>query len=163
MGSCGLLKIACIVFLFCAVTVIPSHAQTFKTLVSFDKTNGAMPDGPLIQGKDGNLYGMTLEGGPADAGTIFKITQKGKLTTLYSFCAQHGCPDGYEPYGGLVQATDGDFYGTTAGLGGPRGTVLKITATGTLTTLVRGLVFPNGALVQANDGNFYGTTESGGR
>jgi hypothetical protein len=46
-------------------------------------------------------------------GTIFKITSSGKLTTLYNFCSKSGCSDGYAPYGGLVQGTDGIFYGTT--------------------------------------------------
>ena len=46
-------------------------------------------------------------------GTIFKITPAGTLTTLYSFCAQSACSDGFGPDAGLIQATNGDFYGTT--------------------------------------------------
>ena len=70
-------------------------------------------------------------------GTVFKITPSGTLTTLYSFCSQSGCTDGHSPYAGLVQATNGDFYGTTL-YGGANpycGTVFKITPSGTLTTL----------------------------
>ena len=51
--------------------------------------------------------------GVRGAGTVFKITPSGTLTTLYSFCAQGGCTDGSDPYAGLVQATNGDLYGTT--------------------------------------------------
>jgi uncharacterized repeat protein (TIGR03803 family) len=68
----------------------------------------------LIQGTDGNLYGTTESGGANGCGTVFKITASGAETVLYSFCAQnHSTMDGYAPYAGLVQATNGDFYGTT--------------------------------------------------
>jgi uncharacterized repeat protein (TIGR03803 family) len=93
------------------------------------------------------------------------------LTTLYSFCAQAGCPDGANPHGGLIQGSDGNFYGTTSGwdVGSGQvgyGTVFKITSGGVLTTLhsFSGLdgAIPVGALVQAANGNMYGTTGSGG-
>ncbi len=74
--------------------------------------------------------------GANGVGTVFKITPSGTLTTLYSFCPQSGCTDGAEPNAALVQATDGNFYGTTfeGGANGV-GTVFKITPSGTLTTL----------------------------
>jgi uncharacterized repeat protein (TIGR03803 family) len=56
-----------------------------------------------------------------DDGTVFKITPNGALTTLYSFCSQSGCTDGAGPYGGLVQATNGNLYGTTIDGGGTSG------------------------------------------
>src|SRR5271167_3334981 len=169
--------------MFCAATAIASPAQTFNTLVNFAGTNGASPNGPLVQGTDGNLYGTTSQGGATGGcgygcGTVFKMTPSGKLTTLYSFCAGGGsCADGSLPFAGLVQATDGNFYGTT-NLGGAAGscsgygcgTVFKITPAGTLTTLYSFCSQPNCAdgaqssagLVQATDGNFYGTTIGGG-
>jgi uncharacterized repeat protein (TIGR03803 family) len=73
----------------------------------------------LIQGTDGNLYGATFSGGANETscnggcGTLFKITTAGKLTTLYNFCSKSGCTDGSSPEGGLVQDTNGTFYGTT--------------------------------------------------
>ena len=117
-------------------------------------------------------YGTTAGGEANGDGTVFKITPSGTLTTLYNFCSQSGCADGSEPEGALIQATDGDLYGTTAA-GGPnnQGTVFKITPCGTLTTLhtfcSQGYpctdgADPEGALVQATDGNFYGTTIVGG-
>ena len=140
-------------------------------------TDGELPYGGLVQGISGDFYGTTQFGGtnlaPNDgsAGTVFKITPSGTLTTLYSFCAQANCADGYVPYAGLVQGTSGDFYGTTWG-GGANGdgTVFKITPNGTLTRLYSfcshtnctdGL-YPMAALVQATNGSFYGTTGGGG-
>ncbi len=144
--------------------------------------DGWAPDGPLVQGTDGNFYGTTYMGGtneycfggPGDAscGTVFKITPTGALTTLYSFCSQPNCADGFFPAAGLVQATDGNFYGTTQ-YGGTNlgvGTVFRITATGTLTTLYTFCsqsgctdgAGPQAGLLQTSDGNFYGTTGAGG-
>jgi uncharacterized repeat protein (TIGR03803 family) len=147
-------------------------AQTLTTLHSFDVTDGANPYAGLIQATDGNLYGTTWVGGAgANGGTVFKITPSGTLTVLYSFCSQTSCTDGMAPYAGLVQATDGNFYGTTT-YGGANGdgTVFRITPSGTLTTLYsfcsqsnctdgRG---PEASLIHADDGNLYGTTTGGG-
>jgi uncharacterized repeat protein (TIGR03803 family) len=132
--------------------------------------DGSCPRATLVQATDGNFYGTTLAGGAAGSGTVFKITPDGALTTLYSFSCL--CADGMLA-NGLVQATDGNFYGTT-GAGGAHGsgTVFKISATGTLTTLhsfscPQGSECPDGAgpyagLVQATGGDFYGTTAGGG-
>jgi uncharacterized repeat protein (TIGR03803 family) len=82
--------------------------------------DGANPYGGLVQGTDGNFYGTASSGGVGRnclanhaCGTIFKITPKGRLTTLYSFCTAVNCTDGEDPSAGLVQAVDGNFYGTT--------------------------------------------------
>jgi uncharacterized repeat protein (TIGR03803 family) len=83
------------------------------TLHSFDSADGAQPFGTLVQATDGNFYGTTYEGGANRYGTVFKITPSGTLTTLYNFCAQPGCTDGRDPFAGLVQDTNGSFYGTT--------------------------------------------------
>jgi uncharacterized repeat protein (TIGR03803 family) len=118
------------------VPAIASAAPIFTSLLSFDGTNGAGPVSSLIQGTDGNFYGTTPSGGTYGDGTVFEITPGGTLTTLYSFCAQTGCTDGRYPHAGLVQATDGNFYGTTTEGGTyDDGAVFKITPEGGLTTL----------------------------
>ncbi len=149
-----------------------SLEQTLTTLLSFDGANGAYPYfNFLIQGTDGNLYG-TAEGGDVyDQGTVFQVTAGGTLTTLYTFCSQINCTDGAAPYAGLVQATNGNFYGTTywGGANG-NGTVFEITSAGQLTTLYdfcsqTGCTDggnPSAGLIQATDTNFYGTTVGGG-
>jgi uncharacterized repeat protein (TIGR03803 family) len=144
------------------------------TLYSFcaqpNCADGAAPQAGLVQATDGNFYGTTSGGGAGDAGTVFKITSRGKLTTVYSFCAQPLCADGRAPQAALVQATDGNFYGTTYGFRFIHGTVFKVTPAGVLTTLYSFCGqpncadgrFPEGDLIQALDGNFYGTTVNGG-
>ena len=142
-------------------------AGTLTTLHTFDGTDGSGPSSWLVQGTDGDFYGTTVVSGDFGLGTIFKITSAGGLTTLYTFCTQNGCPDGGRPYVGLVQGTDGNFYGTTYTLGlYGGGTVFEITPTGTLTTL-HAFAGPDGfeplgGLVQATSGTFYGTTVQGG-
>src|SRR5580658_3905800 len=160
------------VFVLCAVTAIALPAQTLTSLFSFDGTDGADPYAGLVQATNGDFYGTTNGGPTGTYGTVFKITLSGTLTTLYSFCSQSGCPDGEYPYAGLVQATNGDFYGTTSqgGANGNYGTVFKITPSGTLTTLYSFCsqtnctdgYNPEGGLVQATNGDFYGTTSQGG-
>lgn len=134
-----------------------SAAQTFTTLLSFDGTDGANSTAGLIRATDGNFYGTTSEGGANSDGSVFRISPSGALTTIYSFCSKSACSDGANPMGALIQATDGNLYGTT-GLG----TVFKVTLSGTLTTLGNAGGPSLAALVQGKDGNFYGTTARGG-
>src|SRR5688572_6741189 len=132
----------------------------------------AFPSAPLIQAVDGNFCGTTEGGGSANLGTVFKMTPGGVTTVLHSFA---GGADGAKPKAALVQASDGNFYGTTSegGVVGASngGTVFRITPSGTLTILYRFVVTtiqpthgwtPHAALIQATDGNLYGTTVHGG-
>ena len=166
------------IFLFCALAAITSEAQTFTSLASFDGLSGADPASSLVQGPNGDLYGTTFSGGPYgkhDFGTLFSITTDGEMSVVYDFCPQpqNNCPDGEAPYGNLILASDGNFYGTTSGAGfNNYGTVFKISSEGTLTTLYSfcPLGFshcidganPVVGLVKGTDGNFYGTTQQGG-
>ena len=146
---------------------------TLTTLHNFNSTDGSLPEGGLVQASDGNFYGTTAQGGTFNHGSVYKITPSGTLTTLYNFCSQSGCADGVGPGGPLVQGTDGNLYGTTAAGANPVctylagcGTIFKITTTGTLTTLhsfdLTDGAEPRGGLIQATDGNFYGMTYYGG-
>lgn len=158
----------------------PDGAVT--TIYSFcsqaDCSDGTWPTAALVQGQDGDLYGVTTGGGdPAGGwGAVFKITTDGSLTTLHRFLLT----DGAIPRGSLVQSADGNFYGTTyqggnntscfdGGLRGC-GTIFKITSDGDYTTLYNFCSLANCAdganpvagLLLGNDGNFYGTTYVGG-
>ena len=115
-----------------------SSNGSLTTLWSFaNGVDGANPAASLVQGRDGNFYGTTYGSGsgPSSYGTVFRISSNGSLTTLWSFA--NGV-DGANSYATLVQAGDGNFYGTTSGAGsGPSGygTVFRISPSGSLTNL----------------------------
>ena len=140
----------------------------FNSLFSFDGRNGSRPTAGLVQASDGSFYGTTSEGGPDydgttmfGNGTVFKITPEGIVASLHAFNGT----DGNDPEAGLLQGSDGMFYGTTqfGGTNADGGTVFKITPNGALTNLhsFGGLDgrYPVAGLARGNDGNFYGTTE----
>jgi uncharacterized repeat protein (TIGR03803 family) len=136
-------------------------AGAFSVLHSFagGTTDGAYPQEAVIQASDGNFYGTTLYGGTFNAGTVFELTPTGTLSVLHSFAG--GTVDGCGPSAALIQATDGNFYGTTAGCGSATGsgTVFKMTPAGTVTVLHAfsgGPLGPLAALIQGANGNFYG-------
>lgn len=156
------------------------------TLHRFDCSKGSPnPRAPLVQATDGNFYGTTIGAGANNAGTVFRITPAGKLTTVYSFCTQmvqsqaiRSCPDGEYPLA-LVQAKDGNFYGITQQGGSVQGNCVRFSGCGTVYKLTvdkengRGMLTTlhrfhdsdgNGpaTLVQGTDGNFYGVTSGGG-
>lgn len=74
-------------------------------------TDGSSPAAALIQAADGNFYGTTASGGASDFGTVFRMTPAGTVLVLHAFVG--GTADGSNPQAALVQATDGNFYGTT--------------------------------------------------
>ena len=154
--------------------ITPAGALT--TLFDFCKTD--CDDGEitnsLVLATDGNFYGTTYFGGSgatcpntAGCGAFFKMTPDGTLTTLYSFCSQTNCADGANPYSALIQATDGDFYGTAQGGGiNNDGTIFKLTPQGALTLLhtfdFNDGAYPTSTLVRDAVGNFYGSAFAGG-
>jgi uncharacterized repeat protein (TIGR03803 family) len=158
----------CVAIAFFVATAINSPGQQFTTLAIFDGTDGNYPAAPLVQGLDGNFYGVTGSGGAYGSGTAFKVTPAGVLTTLHTF---DFATDGSLSFAGLTLATNGRFYGTNSG-GGAHGygTVFEMTPAGSVTTLYNFCSQancadgsgPGAGLVQAADGNFYGTTTSGG-
>lgn len=142
-----------------------SAGGAFKVLYNFQANDGQNANGSLVQGTDGNFYGTTSAGGPGGSGTLFKITPRGTLTTFHSFNYN---VDGAYPSGTLVQAADGNFYGTTAAGGAICcGTIFKITKAAVLTTLHNFADSEGsdllGGLGQRTDGTFYGVANYGGQ
>lgn len=151
-----------------------SSSEVESVLHSFNQngTDGASPEGALIIGGNGNLYGTTNSGGanclPGGCGTVFEITPSGAVTILYSF-ADNGA-DGMYPSAGLAMDTNGNLYGTTSS-GGTynKGTVFEVTSSGTETILYSfggnasdGSSPAYAPLVVDAEGNVYGTTFEGG-
>jgi uncharacterized repeat protein (TIGR03803 family) len=150
--------------------ISPSGSETNLHIFGGQPNDGYAPNG-LVQGSDGNFYGTAQGGGTQNHGTVFRISPNGSYTNLYSFGSSPS--DGTEPQGGVVQGSDGNFYGTTEDGGtndipdGGLGTVFRITPNGSYTSLYS-FGSPNdgyytvAGLVQGSDGNFYGTTQQGG-
>jgi uncharacterized repeat protein (TIGR03803 family) len=108
--------------------------NTYTLLYTFTNGNdGANPTGGLVQGSDGTLYGTSSAGGANGSGVLFRVTTGGLLQSLYAFSAVNASgfnQDGANPSAALVQAGDGNFYGTTE-YGGPygSGTIFRLTFT----------------------------------
>jgi len=141
---------------------------TFRSLHNFKRNvlDGGNPYTSPMQASDGNLYGVTYDGGGDDGGAVYKMTTAGVVSTIYSFCVgTFGvCNDGDYPLGGLAEGPDGNLYGTTAhgvnncdvydGCGG----VFQLTTSGVF-TLLHGFSGTDGgaplaALTLGNDGVF---------
>lgn len=156
---------------------ISTSGSDFSILASFAGSDGENPEGTLIVGADGNLYGTTLQGGTDNRGTIFRVTTAGSVSTVYSFPAlgsfnARGLATneiGANPRAGLFLAADGNYYGT-AYQGGANGygTVYRMTPGGAVSVVHAftgapfGSGFPLSSVTQDANGNLYGTTESGG-
>jgi uncharacterized repeat protein (TIGR03803 family) len=142
-----------------------SSTGDFKVLYQFDGTKGKIPEGALIQASDGNFYGVTVEGGTLNQGVAFKMTPGGTVTVLYDFSLT--AADGNEPVGGLIQATDGNFYGTlTFGGAGTEGSLYRLTPAGVFTKLhdfrTQTGSYPQSTLLQHTSDKLYGITTDGG-
>jgi uncharacterized repeat protein (TIGR03803 family) len=167
MKKIGLLKTILIPFVFCAATALNSPAQTLTVLHNFAGSDGGNPTVGLVLATDGNFYGTAYTGGSKNAGTAFRITPSGTLTTLYNFCQQQYCGDGAQPMQ-IIQGRDGNFYGVTisGGNGETGGVIFKLTPSGSESVPAK-FCNPNyscgsgpqvgshpTSLMQANDGNF---------
>ena len=129
-------------------------------------TDGADPEGGLVQDSEGNLYGTTSFGGTHGEGIVFKLSKTGKETVLYNF---KGGTDGRHPLANLIRDSEGNLYGTTifGGDSADDGTVFKLSNTGKETVLHRFAAGtdgsrPEGGLIEDAQGNLYGTTSGGG-
>ncbi len=146
-----------------------SRTNAFASLTS--SLDGSQPISGLVLAPSGEFYGTTYLGGTHGAGEVFKMSAAGAASTLHGFCPQTNCPDGQNPVGALVLASNGDLYGT-ASFGGAtdNGTVFKLTPSGTFTRLYSFCSQancadgsqPEGGLIQASNGKIYGTTNIGG-
>jgi len=166
-----------------AFKITPTGTETIIHKFGPHGADSQNPDTTLLQASDGNFYGTTPKGGSSNRGTVYQMTPSGTLTVLHNFQDKSVKNDGAVPAGALIQASDGNFYGTTQ-YGGVsnQGTVFKMTPTGTMTILhsfrnecedpgvaaCTGkdglLVFegecPTEGLIEAGDGNLYGCAYS---
>jgi uncharacterized repeat protein (TIGR03803 family) len=143
--------------------------KEYNKLFDFNDTiNGSIPQGGLIQGADGKIYGMTEKGGIHNWGVIFQYDPS-TLTFKKKFDFDD-MTNGSGPQGSLLLASDGKMYGL-ANTGGANdyGTLFQFDpATATFTKKfdfdgnARG-GNPLGTLIQAKNGKLYGMTSAGGK
>lgn len=145
------------------------NLHKYAVLLNFSYPNATNPYGSLIQASNGLLYGLAYLGGTDDDGAIFSFnTLTDTDSVVYNFDITHGA----NPYGSLMQATDGYLYGMTEyseGTNG-RGEVFRFnTVTNTIAvpviledTLPQYGFFPQGSLIQTANGSLYGMTKLGG-
>jgi len=141
-----------------------SSTGVYTLLHSFVDTDGWEPEGVLLEATSGKVYGTTVRGGADGLGEVFTITTAGTFTLLHSFAS---VTEGYEPIAGLIQASDGNFYGTTFSGGAfDQGNIFEMISGGTPTTVhsfsggdggTDGSE-PFGGLVQHTSGVLFGTT-----
>ncbi len=136
----------------------------FERLHAFEPgVDGKGPRGNLLLASDGHFYGTTLQGGPTNRGTAFRMNARGHVTLLHAFGSADG--DGAYPIGRLIEGSDGLLYGTTSGGGRGFGTVYKMHRNGVVKVL-HGFSFdgrdgysPDNGVTEGPDGLFYGVAE----
>ena len=136
---------------------------TYQNLEDFDKTNGALPFGSLIEASDGKLYGMTYQGGSSNVGAIYSFDPS---ALIYTKLIDFNSVNGANPQGNLVEASDGKLYGMTTKGGNGNGVIFSLDISNTNYKTLIGFNFVNGAnpygsLIEANDGKLYGMTFTG--
>jgi uncharacterized repeat protein (TIGR03803 family) len=166
-------SVTALIFVCSCTVATPTFAQTFSLLYSFTGgADGASPSEGLVLDSAGNLYGTTQSGGTGNCtqygwsgcGTVFKVTNQGNETVLYSF---QGGSDGEYPWGGLALGDKNQLFGTTPNGGLGFGVVFSLDESGTEHIVHRFTgktdgAYPYGGLMLDQTGHLYGTTTSGG-
>ena len=139
-------------------------SSTYTKLKDFVGNDGAYPAGGLIQATDGKLYGMTLNGGGSSSGVIFSFDPS---ASAYTKLKDFDFTNGANPYGSLMQASDGKLYGMTNWGGLGYGVIFSFDLSSSTYTKLKDFdntngASPRGSLIQASDGKLYGMTLRGG-
>jgi uncharacterized repeat protein (TIGR03803 family) len=161
LGAYGTSGIGGYVYRFDPIT------RNFRHLHDFVGSDGAVPTGPLFQARDGFFYGTTNQGGLWNSGVIYKVDVLGHFVLLHSLSPLYP-GEGSQPKGGVIQASDGFFYGTTE-QGTYFGEIFRMDAAGNFTVLHRFDAYasdggsPVSGLIEGRDGFLYGTAPIGGQ
>jgi uncharacterized repeat protein (TIGR03803 family) len=153
------LAMLAIVVMF-AGAAVPAQAQIPTTLHGFLNvpTDACEAEGNIVQGRDGNMYGLGLYCGTNNTGAMYKISPTGAESVVFSFPSNWSfC------FSGLTLGSDGNFYGTCFSTPGGNGSIFRLTPAGVFTDMhdftgVDGDTEPEYAPIQGTDGNFYGVT-----
>ncbi len=147
--------------------------KEYTPLYTFCSDQGCPAADALILGNDGNFYGASVGGGKYELGTVVKLTPTGELTLLHTFCSLPNCTDGAYGNSPLIQANNGNLYGTTGGggiFGG--GLIYELSPSGNYKVIHNFCDSNNGScpegsfptsIVQDARGNLFGTAATGGK
>ena len=161
LGAYGTAAIGGYIYRFDPIT------RDFRHLHDFVGSDGAIPTGPLFQADDGFFYGTTNQGGQWNSGVVYKVDVLGRFVLLHSLSPLYP-GEGSEPKGGVIEASDGFFYGTTE-QGGYGGEIFRMDAAGNFAVLHRFDAYasdgarPMSGLIEGRDGFLYGTASIGGQ
>jgi MYXO-CTERM domain-containing protein len=159
---------------------VPSFGQASPAVSTIVAFNGSTPNGGIVLGDDGNLYGTSAANTIVAGGLVFRAAPDGSsISTLHQFTTS----EGYSPAAGLLLGSDGLLYGTTT-LGvatepNTTGTVFRLAPDGSGFTIIYRFAkwtlsnkngtaintdgaYPSAALIEGSDGLLYGTTQAGG-
>jgi uncharacterized repeat protein (TIGR03803 family) len=114
--------------------ITPSNQYIVLHSFSGNGTDGEFPQSSVTLANDGNLYGTTTNGNDND-GNIYQISPDGTYTSFNPFCNNSTC-SAYDAAYGLLQGTDGVFYGATAD-GGTHGDGVVYSFSNNLTPLAK--------------------------
>jgi uncharacterized repeat protein (TIGR03803 family) len=153
-----------------AIFRVARDGAGYSLIHSFDFAlpQDSMAPSPLIEARDGQIYGTTAGEGTSKTGSIFRLNKDGSgFQTLHEFA--NSASDGKQPQGGLVEASDGLLYGA-ASEGGQfaNGVIYRIEKAGSNYSVIHHFsaaanegAFPTSGLVEGPDGSLYGTTQLG--
>lgn len=160
-----------------SVAALAQATPAVSTVFAF---NGSIPNGGILRGPDGGLYGTSASNTLVSGGLVYRTTVDGSaVTTIH----QMGIDDGYGPKAGLLEASDGLLYGTTRlgvrTIAFTAGTIYRLAYDGSGYTTLHSFgvysevnvngnpinedgAYPETALIEGSDGYLYGTTRAGG-
>lgn len=150
----------------CIFSFNPSNSTISKIIDFDDSTNGSSPYGNLIQINNGNLFGMTFQGGSNGYGILFSYNPSNSVFTKH--IEFDGITNGANPVGSLTEASNGNLYGMTQNGGNDNlGLIFEYDPIADIYTVISSFDSVNGAkpsskLMQTKSGKMYGMTQYGG-
>ena len=144
---------------------VPKGSTAMKVVVSFDGANGAYPVAGVTEDSNGNLWGTTTQGGASDDGVVWEIP---KGSSTLKVVAGFNGSNGDNPAAGVMEDSNGNFWGTAANGGaGGYGVVWEIAKGSTTLKVVASFngangISPYAGVTEDSHGNLWGTTFDGG-
>ena len=142
-----------------------ANSNIYSKKFEFSDTDGTYPYGSLIEASNGKLYGLTTGGGLNRSGVLFEYDAN---SNIYTKKFEFSNATGRNPFGSLIEASNGKMYGMTQ-YGGANGlgVLFEYDAVNNVYTKKFDFstpngVYPEGSLIETANGKLYGMTPGGG-